>query len=92
MDLSTFVSSAGTALGLALIGLWMFATDKIHSDAEYRRACAERDEYKAALAAERTAANETAQAGTVTNQLLNALVRVASERRPLDLTGKDVGL
>ena len=91
MDLSTFVSSAGTALGLALIGLWAFAAGKIHSDPEFRRVCAERDEYKAALAAERQAMNETATAGSVTNQLIGALARVASERRPLDLAGKDVG-
>jgi hypothetical protein len=80
VDLNTLIQSAPTAI-LALVGLYLFFTGKIHSDSEFAKLERENEELKAALGAERQANNELARAGGVTNQLIGALVDVASSAR-----------
>lgn len=97
MDTSTLISSAPSA-AVALAGLWLFITGKIHSDSEFKKLEAENEQLRKALASERLAVNETAQAGGVTNQLISALASLAASRqdppapRPRDITAKDIGL
>ena len=96
--------SAGALVVLAIV-CYLFYTGKLHSDREFSKLEQEKDEYKAALASERTAVDEQARAGTVTNPLISALATLASERRyteaearpargraASDLTAEDVGL
>ena len=96
--------SAGALVVLAIV-CYLFYTGKLHSDREFSKLEQEKDEYKSALQAERTAVDEQARAGTVTNQLISALATLASERRyteaearpargraASDLTAEDVGL
>jgi hypothetical protein len=84
---------------------WLLGTGKLHSDSEFRKLAEENEGLKAALDAERTANNELARAGGVTNKLIGALVEVATDRsanrppprrrsRPADagLTPEDLGL
>jgi hypothetical protein len=80
VDLSAIISQAGLGAG-AIFVVWMFLAGKLHTDAEFRRVVAERDQYRAALEAERKAVNETAQAASVTNRLLSAVVDLAAERQ-----------
>ena len=93
---------AGALVVVALVA-WGFYAGKLHSDSEYRKLETERDYWRAsseskdkAIATERKAVNETAEAGTVTNQLLGAVVSMATEgRRTRDrpsLTPEDLGL
>lgn len=72
--------SAGALVVLALVA-WAFYTGKLHSDPEFQAMRTENAELKTALAAERTAGDELAKTGTVTNQLIGALASLASERR-----------
>ena len=77
--LPLITGSAGALVVLALVS-WMFFTGKLHSDAEFQKAIGENNELKAALEAERRAVDETARTGTVTNQLIEALVRVSVQK------------
>lgn len=79
----------GGAGAIVVLCLWVYAfyTGKIHSTPEFTRLeqentqlRAENSGYRAALATERRAVNETAQAGQVTNQLITALTSIAGER------------
>jgi hypothetical protein len=98
-----WITGGGGGLVVMAIGLWLFATGKLHSDAEYSKLEAERDYWRdasgklgEALDIERRAVNETAQAGRVTNQLITALTTIATGRRAVpprpDLTPEDLGL
>lgn len=90
---------------LVVLALWVYAfyTGKVHSDQEYRKLEAERDYWRSsseskdkAITAERRAVNETAEVGAVTNQLISAVVSMATEGRKArdrpGLTAGDVGL
>lgn len=99
--LQLLIHQAPTAI-LALIWLALFLGGKIHSDAEYGKLEAERDYWREAyekrveaLQVERRIVNETAQAGQVNNQLLSALVNVATGRKTVPdpgLAPEDLGL
>lgn len=78
--LPLITGSAGALVVLALVA-WAFYEGKIHSDPEFQALRSENAELKAALATERTAGDEMAKAGGVTNQLIGALASLASERR-----------
>lgn len=89
------------ALVVLAIGLWLFLAGKIHSDREFSKLEAENDRLRdaydrqqLALEIERRTVNETAKAGTVNNQLITALVSVAtgSKPKPAELTAEDLGL
>lgn len=87
MDVSTIIA-APSAAAVAIAFLWLFVTGKIHSDREFtaleRVATARETEIaqlRAALDAERKAVNEQASAGTVTNNLLGAVVALAADRQ-----------
>lgn len=104
----------GSAGALVVLALWVYGyfVGKIHPDSEFQKLEAERDYWRDAYTSqvqatqtERKTLNETAQAGTVTNQLITALTQLAENRRPipppapphrpapaLELTGEDLGL
>lgn len=69
-------------LVLALCVAWAFYAGRLHSDREFRAVEKERDEYKAALDAERKSVDEYARTGTTTNQLIAGLVQVATGGHP----------
>jgi hypothetical protein len=102
--LPLITGSAGALVVLAL-GVYAFFTGKLHSDAEFLKLVKENEDLKAALEAERKAVNEAAKTGTVTNQLISALIQVSTQkegehdrsggargRQPRELTGEDLGL
>jgi hypothetical protein len=72
------ITGAGGALIVLAIGLYLFLTGKIHSEAEFQRVITENESLKTALATERQANNELAQTGGVTSRLIGALVDVAT--------------
>ena len=87
--LPLITGSGGAVVALA-IGMFLWMTGKIHSDGEYKAMEAERDYWRDAANAkdqameiERRIVNETAQAGQVNNQLLNAIVTLAGGRQAL---------
>lgn len=89
-DLVPLITGGSGALVVLLLLVYAFFLGKIHSDPEFRKLEAERDYWKAAseakdkaLEIERRTVNETVLAGTVTNQLIGAVVSMASERRKL---------
>ena len=89
------VSQSPLAAG-ALLVVWLFLSGKIHTDGEFKRVEAERDQYRQALDTERKAVNETASAAAVTNKLIDGLVGLAEgkpalQRRELP-AAKDLGL
>lgn len=65
----------------ALFLVYMFVAGKLHTDNEFQRVIRERDEYKKAAETERRIATEVAQTGSVTNQLLGAVVSLSAERQ-----------
>ena len=91
------ISGSGGALIVLALGLYLFITGKLHSDAEYQKLADENRDLKAALETERITNNELARAGGVTNKLIGALVDVATDRhgeldRHHDGAHKDAGL
>ena len=90
MDLTALIASSPSA-AVALVILSLFIAGKIHSDSEYRKLEAENEDLKKALAAERQAVNETAQTGTVTNQLIGALTQIAAGNAPRHPPGEGTG-
>ena len=62
--------------------IWAFYTGKLHSDREFRKVEQERDQYAAALAAERKAVDEYARTGGTTNALIAGLVQLAGGGHP----------
>ena len=87
------ISGSGGALAVLAIGLYLFITGKLHSDAEYQKLADENKDLKAALETERTTNNELARAGGVTNKLIGALIEVATDRHDHPaLPRKDAGL
>ena len=103
----------GGAGALVVLSLWVFAfySGKLHSDREFTKLEQENGYWRSAYSrlveavqTERQAANESAQAGQVTNKLIAALTDVAVARRhsspvppgppvpPPDLTPEDLGL
>ena len=70
---------------------WLWYRGKIHTDEEFRRVIAERDEWKAAALTDRKRADEVTEAGSVQTKLLQAVVELAhgarDDPRP---TAKDV--
>lgn len=73
---------------LAAGALWlvyMFTAGKLHTDGEFQRTIKERDEYKRTLETERKIATELAQTGSVTNQLLGAVVSLSAEKAGIPL-------
>jgi hypothetical protein len=77
---ATLISQAPLAAGALLI-VYLLLTGKIVTGKEFTRVTAERDEYKQALTLERQAMNETAQAASVTNRLIGAVVDLAADRQ-----------
>jgi hypothetical protein len=67
--------------GGALFVVYMFVAGKLHTDNEFQRVVRERDEYKKAAETERRISTEVAQTGSVTNQLLGAIVNLSAERQ-----------
>ena len=104
------ITGGGGALVVLAILVWALATGKIHSDQEFAALKAENDSLRAAndklteaLGLERQRSSDAVQAGSVTAQLIGALVNATEHREhdglpagreasPLDLTAKDLGL
>jgi hypothetical protein len=102
----------GGSGALVVLALWVYSfyTGKIHSHSEFSKFVQENDALRGAydrlaetIRTERAAANESAQAGQVTNQLIHALTDLATDRAsharrevtgPPDpgLTAEDLGL
>jgi len=81
------ITGSGGALVTMALGVWLFLAGKIHSDEEFKAMQAERDYWRdahaeatRAMEIERRIVNETAQAGQVNNQLLSAIVNLATSR------------
>jgi hypothetical protein len=93
--------TACPSAAVAIVGLYLFITGKIHGDPEFRRLLEENQALRKALNDERLAANEAAKTGTLTNQLVEGLIKVATDPRkplppgesskPLDLVPGDLG-
>lgn len=98
--LPLITGSAGALVVLAFIA-WGFWSGTLHSDSEFRKVEQERDYWRAAseskdqaIGLERRAVNEAAEAGTVTNQLISAVVAMATEksgRRRRQLAAEELG-
>lgn len=97
------ITGSGGALVILAIIAWAFYAGRIHSDREFCKLEAENDalkaentQYRIALETERKTVGEVASAGQVTNQLINALTTLASEKAakpaPPGLTAEDLGL
>ena len=84
-------SAYGLLILVVLVAVWAFYAGRVHSDRDYSKLEEENKALRAALDAERTRADEVTQAGTVTNQLISALTRVASDRSQVrgELAGQD---
>lgn len=83
------ITGGGGALVVLALWVWAFFKGLIHSNSEFSRLedenralRAENDGLRSALSAERRTVNETANAGQVTNQLINALTNLASRPPP----------
>jgi len=102
------ITGSGGALIVLALGFFLWVTGKIHSDGEYQEMKDDRDFWRTsaqdnatARDIERRIATETAQAGQVTNTVLELLADIASERtgrpararrKPGPLTQEDLGL
>lgn len=75
-----YITGAGGALVVLALWVYAFFTGSLHSDSEFQSLVDENTALKKALETERTANNELARAGGVTNKLIGALVEVAVER------------
>lgn len=87
-------SAYGLLVLVVLAAVWAFYTGRVHSDRDYSKLEQENKDLKAALAAERTRADEVTRAGAITNQLISALTQVASDRKQAvrgELAGQDPG-
>lgn len=78
---------------------YLFFTGQLHSDREFSKLEQENASLKAALQDERKAVDGTVGTAAVTNQLISALVKVATQKQgdhdrriDGDLTPEDVGL
>jgi len=77
--LPLITGSAGAVVVLAL-GCWLFLSGKLHSEAEFSKLARENDDLKGALESERKAVDEAARTGTITNQLISALIQVSTQK------------
>ncbi len=107
-DWIPLITGSSGALVALVVAVWAFATGKVHSDKEFTKLDAENtalraenDRLREAVATERRTVNETAATGQVANQLITALVTVASGKAtpvipakplPPGLTAEDLGL
>ena len=107
-DWLPWITGSGGCLVVLVIAVWALATGKVHSHAEFSKLEAENaalekenERIREALATERRTVNETAATGQVANQLITALVSVASGKAvpvipakpaPPGLTAEDIGL
>lgn len=91
MDISTLLpwitGPLGALVVLALVAL-AFYRGRLHSNREFAKLetenaslRTENDRLRESLMTERRAVNETAQAGQVTNRLINAIADLAAERQ-----------
>lgn len=87
-------SAYGLLILVVLVAVWAFYSGRVHSDRDYSRLEEENKALKSALESERTRADEVTRAGAITNQLINALTQVASDRSQAsrgELAGQDPG-
>jgi hypothetical protein len=80
VNLTDLILQVPLAAG-AIFVVYMFVAGKLHTDAEFQRVVKERDEYKQSALTERRISTEVAQTGSVTNQLLGAIVNLSAERQ-----------
>ena len=96
------ITGSGGALVVLMVWLSMIMVQKLHTDGEFTRLEAEnislREEnaqLRSALDSERRSASDVARAGTVTNQLISALIELAAEHKsvpPPVITARELGL
>lgn len=99
-DYLPLITGSGGALVVLALVAWAFYSGKIHSNREFGKLEQENNQLRAAydklletVATERKTVNDTAAAGAVTNQLINAVVSLAAgHKEPHGLTAEDVGL
>lgn len=82
MGLVQLLIDACPSAAVAIAGLSLFVTGKIHSDAEFQRMLKENQFLREALETERKASTEAAQAGATTNKFIEAMVQIAAEKNP----------
>ena len=95
--LPLITGSAGALVVLALVA-WAFYIGKLHSDREFSKLEAENEalrsengQLRVAVSTERRTVDETASAGTVTNQLISALTAIATGRKDGSQAGLPAG-
>jgi hypothetical protein len=84
------ITGSGGALVVLAIGIYLFLTGKLHSQAEFSKLEAENgqlrtenNQYRFALDTERKTVDAAVSAGQVTNQLITALAAIAAgDRKP----------
>lgn len=80
-DLLPWITGSGGALAVLAIVCWLFYSGQLHSDKEFSKLEQENSSLKAALDDERKAVDGTVGTAAVTNQLISALVKVATQKR-----------
>ena len=103
-SLLPYITGSGGAISVLAIVCWLFFAGQLHSDKEFSKLEQENTSLRAALDDERKAVDGAVGTAAVTNQLIGALVKVATQKRgdhdrrvdgdlaPSDLTAEDVGL
>ena len=82
MSLIQLLINACPSAAVAIAGVVLFVTGKVHSDGEFKRVLAENNFLKKALEDERKASTEASKAATTSNKLIDALVEVATDKKP----------
>ena len=80
-DLLPWITGGGGAIVVLAIVCYLFFTGKLHSDSEFSKMEQENASLRAALDDERKAVDGTIGTAAVTNQLISALVKVASQKQ-----------
>jgi hypothetical protein len=90
-SLLPLITGGGGALIVLALWVYAFYTGKIHSDRDFTKLETDNADLKAAngklaeaLGLERQRSNDATQAGSVTNQLIGGLVKLATEHRSLE--------
>jgi hypothetical protein len=80
-SLLPYITGSCGAIVILAVVCYFFFSGKLHSDAEFSKLEKENDDLKEALADERKAVDDAARTGTVTNQLIGALIKVATQKQ-----------
>lgn len=102
-SLLPYITGGCGAIVILAVACYLFFAGKLHSDVEFCKLEKENTDLREALQDERKAVDEAARTGTVTNQLITALMAVATQKQgdhdrrtdraqAIGLTSEDLGL